>query len=45
MNAFLLFAGVDVLLLVLNIALIRKNERKEIQRCNYDLGLALSLAA
>ena len=47
MNAFILFAGVDVLLLVLNIAMIRKNERilKEIRRCNHDLGLALSLAA
>ena len=47
MNAFLLFAGVDVLFLVSNIAMIRKNERilKEIRRCNYDLGLALSLAA
>ena len=47
MNAFILFAGVDVLLLVLNIALIRKNERilREIRRCNYDLALALSLAA
>ena len=47
MNVFMLFAGVDVLLLVLNIAMIRKNERilKEIRRCNHDLALALTLAA
>jgi hypothetical protein len=46
-NAFMLFAGVDVLLLVLNIAMIRKNERilREIRRCNHDLALALTLAA
>ena len=40
MNAFVLFAGVDVLLLVINVMLIRKNERilKEIRRCNYELA-------
>ena len=47
MNGFVFIACVEVLLLVVNIALIRKNERilKEIRRCNSDLAHALSLAA
>ena len=47
MSGFAFIAGVEVLLLVVNIAFIRKNERilKEIRRCNSDLAHALSLAA
>ena len=43
----MLIAGLEVLLLVVNVALIRHNERllKEIRKCNYDLASALSLAA
>ena len=47
MSGLVLIAGIEVLLLVVNVALIRKNERllKEIRKCNYDLAGALSLAA
>jgi hypothetical protein len=47
MSGLVLFAGVEVLLLVINVALIRKNERilKEIRRCNHDLAVALGLAS
>jgi hypothetical protein len=41
----LVFVGcTEALLLVVNIVLIRKNERilKEIRRCNHDLQVALS---